>query len=124
MRELTKAEREIMVILWQKEYAFVQDIISEMKDPKPANSTVATVLKVLEQKGVVAHETFGRNHRYYPLVKKDDYSTHFIRNLATNFFGGSVSELVSSFSEQEDLSVKELEDLKSTIENLIRKKTE
>lgn len=122
MRELTKAEREIMAILWNKGNAFVQDIIAEMDDPKPANSTVATVLKVLEQKGVVGHEAFGRIHRYFPILKKEEYASHQMNTLVSSFFGGSVSDMVSLFTRRENLTLSELENLKNTIEEVIKAK--
>ncbi|MCL2072298.1 MAG: BlaI/MecI/CopY family transcriptional regulator [Marinilabiliaceae bacterium] len=124
MRELTKAESEIMQFLWHKERAFVQEIIDEMPLPKPAYNTVSTIIRILEQKGVVGHEAFGRSHRYFPLVKKEEYTKGYMKNVLRNYFSNSPAQMVSFFTQQENLSVKELEDIKLLLENELSKKKE
>jgi predicted transcriptional regulator len=122
MKELTKAENEIMQILWRKGQAFVQEIIEEMLDPKPAYNTVSTVIRILTQKGVVGFEAFGRSHRYFPLVKKEVYTKSFMQNVMRNFFSDSPAQLVSFFTRQENLSLKEMEELKNQLDVELRKK--
>ena len=113
-KELTKAELEVMQILWKLKKAFVGDILDRMVEPKPAYNTVSTVVRLLEKKGVVGHESFGKSHRYYPLVDKETY--------ADNFFDGSLSNLVSFFTEREDLSLAESERVIRLAEEAIRKR--
>ena len=124
MRELTKAESEIMQILWRKERAFVQEIIDEMPLPKPAYNTVSTIIRILEQKGIVAHEAFGRSHRYFPIIEKEEYTKNFMKNVMRNYFSNSPAQMVSFFTQQENLSIKDLEDIKLLLENELSKKRE
>ena len=119
-RELTKAESEVMQILWKKKQAFVQEIIDEMPIPKPAYNTVSTVVRVLEQKGMVSHEAFGRAHRYFPTINKEAYTRGFMKNVMTNYFGNSLSQMVSFFTRQENLSIKEMEEIKQLMEQKIK----
>ncbi len=116
MKELTRAESEIMQILWRKGKAFVQDIIDEMPKPKPAYNTVSTFVRILEQKGVVGHEAFGRSHRYFPLVEKEKYTRGFMQNVMGSYFENSLPKMVSFFAKHEDLSVSELEEIKKLVE--------
>ena len=122
MRELTRSESEIMQILWQKGKAFVQDIIDEMPKPKPAYNTVSTIVRILEQKEVVGHEAFGRSHRYFPLVKKEKYTRSFMRNVMGSYFENSLPKMVSFFTQQENLSVHELEEIKQLVEQKLNEK--
>ena len=89
-KELTKAELEVMQILWKLKKAFVGDILDRMVEPKPAYNTVSTVVRLLEKKGVVGHESFGKSHRYYPLVDKETYADSYVRRVMGNFFDGSL----------------------------------
>ncbi len=89
MKELTKAEEQIMQILWKMEKGFVKDIIAEMDEPKPAYNTVSTIVRILETKGVVSHEEFGKSHRYYPLVTKKEYTKFKMNDVVENYFGNS-----------------------------------
>jgi predicted transcriptional regulator len=120
--ELTKAESEVMHILWNKGEALVQDIVAEMPNPKPAYNTVSTIVRILEQKGVVGHRACGRFHRYYPLIEKEWYTHNYMKKVMHNFFGNSVPEMVSFFTQQENLSVKELEAIKHLIEKELHEK--
>ena len=79
-KELTKAEEQVMQILWQLEKAFVKEIIEQMPDPKPAYNTVSTIVRILEKKGFVSYEAFGKTHRYYPLMSKREYTRLFMKN--------------------------------------------
>ncbi|MDR0566539.1 MAG: BlaI/MecI/CopY family transcriptional regulator [Prevotellaceae bacterium] len=122
MKELTRAESEIMRILWQKERAFVQDIIDEMPAPKPAYSTVSTIVRILEQKGVVGHQPYGRSHCYFPLVKKEQYTRGFLRKMMNRYFENSLPKMVSFFVQQESLSAGEIEEIRQLMEEKLREK--
>lgn len=111
MKELTRAEEEIMQVLWQLESAFVKDIIQEMADPKPAYNTVSTIVRILEHKGFLEHEAHGKSHKYHPLVSKEAYTKTFMNEFVKKYFSGSYQQMVSFFTKENHLSVEELEDL-------------
>jgi BlaI family transcriptional regulator, penicillinase repressor len=111
MKELTKAEEQIMQILWKIEKGYIKDILAEMHDPKPAYNTVSTFVRILEKKGFVKHKAFGKTHQYFPIVTKDTYRSFTIKNLLTGYFGGSFSKLASFFAKEENLNIKDLERL-------------
>jgi BlaI family transcriptional regulator, penicillinase repressor len=106
---LTKAEEQVMQVLWKVEKGFLKDINDEMPEPKPHSNTVATILKILVEKEFVGIESYGRLNQYYPLVQKDDYSKNSISNLVESYFDGSFSNVVSFMVEKNDISVDELE---------------
>jgi predicted transcriptional regulator len=110
-QELTRAELEIMQILWMKEKAFVHEVLEEMPVPKPAYNTVSTVIRILERKGIVWHEAFGKSHRYYPLIGKEEYTRSFMRNVMGNFFDNSVTQMFSFLATRENLSAREIEEI-------------
>lgn len=122
MNKLTKAEEEIMNVLWEMERGFVKDIIDKMDEPKPAYNTVSTIIRILCSKGFVDFEDYGRSHQYYPLISRDDYKRKYLGNVVSRFFDDSYKNLVSFFSESENLSLKELEELKKIIEEQMEKK--
>ena len=109
MKPLTKAEEQIMQSIWKLEQAFLKDILELQPEPKPHSNTVATILKILVEKGFVGITPVGRMHRYYPLVSKEAYSSSTIRNLVEGYFEGSFSEAVTFMVKQKDISVSELE---------------
>ncbi len=111
MKELTKAEEEIMQVLWKLEKAFVKDVIEELPEPKPAYNTVSTIVRILESKEFVGHEAFGKSHRYFPLITKDEYSKKFMRGFVSKYFSGSYQQLVSFFAKENDMSLGELEEV-------------
>jgi BlaI family transcriptional regulator, penicillinase repressor len=111
MKELTKAEEEIMQVLWQLDSAFVKDIIAKLPKPKPAYNTVSTVVRILQQKGFVGHEILGKSHRYYPVITKDAYTKSFMKGFVKRYFGGSYQQMVSFFTREDKLSLDELEQL-------------
>ena len=90
MQQLTKAEEEIMQILWELESAFVKDIIARLPKPKPACNTVATFVRTLEQKGFVGHQPMGKSHKYHPLTTKEDYTRSFMKGFVKRYFSGSL----------------------------------
>lgn len=109
MKQLTKAEEEIMQILWQLKSANVKAIIDEFSEPKPAYNTVSTIVRILENKGFVDYEKQGKGHVYFPLVAKQDYSNQSINKLVDNYFQGSFKSMVSFFVKKNDMSIKDLE---------------
>ncbi|MBP6589907.1 MAG: BlaI/MecI/CopY family transcriptional regulator [Chitinophagaceae bacterium] len=111
MKALTKAEEQIMQVLWKLDQAFLREIVDEMPVPKPHQNTVATLLKILVEKEFVAVEVLGRQHRYSPLISKEDYSGKSIKQLAKNYFEGSFSNVVSYLVKENNISVDELEQL-------------
>lgn len=106
-QELTRAELEIMQVLWARGPVVVHDILGEMPEPKPAYNTVSTIVRILEKKGFVAHKAYGKTHEYYPLLSKDEYAGRYMDTVLDNFFDGSLSRLVSFFSQNKSLSVEE-----------------
>ncbi len=121
-KPLTKAEEEIMQELWKLEHAFVKDVIEELPEPKPHYNTVSTIIKILEEKGFVAHESFGKSNRYYPVVQKDDYSKKSMKQFVGKYFEGSFASMLSFFAKEEDISVKELEDILNELKKPNEKK--
>lgn len=117
MQKLTKAEEELMQILWGLEKGFMKEILESYPEPRPKQSTVSTVLKILEEKGFAAHETFGRTHRYYPLVDKEEYASKYFRHFLGNYFDGSFKKMMSFFSKGGDLSIQDIEKLLSSEED-------
>lgn len=115
--ELTRGEEEIMQILWQLGDAVVNEIIACTREPHPKYTTVATFLKILENKGFVTHRTEGKSHRYYPLIDRDQYARTVMSTVLTAYFDGSLSQMVSFFSRHEDLSVGEMDEILEIMRN-------
>lgn len=111
MKELTKAEEQIMQVLWELKHAFVKEIIDRLPAPKPAYNTVSTIVRILQDKGFVSHESFGKSHCYYPLIDKETYTRKFLRNFIGNYFDNSFSQMVSFFAVQEKVDLRELEEI-------------
>lgn len=109
--QLTKAEEQIMQILWEMEEGLVKDIRDRFDDPKPARNTVSTVVRVLEKKGFVGHKAYGNVHLYFPQISKSDYSKSQLFGLMEGYFNNSFPALASFFAREKDLSIKELEEL-------------
>ncbi len=115
MKVLTKAEEQIMQVIWNLDKAFLRDIIEEIPEPKPHQNTIATILKILVEKEFVGVNVFGRMHQYYPLVSKDEYSDSTMKNLVKGYFEGSFSNAVSFMVKENNLSVEDLELLLSQL---------
>ena len=111
MKQLTKAEEQIMQALWETGPAFVKDIIEVMPAPKPHYNTVSTLIKILMEKGFVDFKAYGKSHQYFALVTKDAYSHRTVNNIVKGYFGGSFSNMVSFFVKEKELSISELEKL-------------
>lgn len=123
MKELTKAEEQIMHLLWEMKKAYVRDLVDRFPEPKPAYTTVSTIVRILEKKGFVGYKAYGKTHEYYPLIEKKLYSRHLLKGVMNDYFGNSIRQMVSFFSKEKDLSVAELEELKILIEDEINKKS-
>ncbi len=117
MKELTKAEDQVMQILWRLENAFVKDIVEEMPDPKPAYNTISTIVRILETKGFVDHKAYGKTHEYFPIISKEKYTQFYLNNLLKGYFNGSFQNLVSFFAKENKMDIKSLEKLLEEIKN-------
>jgi len=122
MKEITKAQEDLLKALWEIKEGAVSDILDGLPYPKPAYNTVATVIKVLEKKGYVSHKTFGKTNVYHPVVAKKVYAQHVMKNTFKGLFNGSLNQMVSSFVKSKDVSLIELEELKELLEKEIRNK--
>ena len=119
---LSKGEEQIMEYLWQLEQAYMKDLIEAFPDPKPAATTVATLLKRMQDKGAVAYHTHGNSRAYYPLISKNDYFSQQVKGMINNFFGGSTTQFASFFTSATEMSKEELEDLRRMVDQEIKKK--
>jgi BlaI family penicillinase repressor len=119
-KELTKAEEQVMQILWKIKKGFLKDIVDRFPDPKPAYTTVSTVIRVLVKKGTIDYKTFGKIHEYFPMISKTDYFQNHVTLIINNFFNGSAPEFASFFA-NEQLNLSELEEIKKLIEDKISK---
>lgn len=122
MQQLTNAEEQVMEHLWKLEKAFMKDLLEAYPKPKPATTTIATLLKRMIDKQFVAYNEFGNSREYYPLVKKTDYFSKHVNGLISNFFNNSASQFASFFTTETNLSQTELENLKKIIDSEILKK--
>lgn len=108
-------------MLWKLEKAFVKDIIDQMPNPKPAYNTVSTIVRILQKKGFVGHNAYGKTHEYFPLISRKEYTRTFMKNFMRNYFSGSFQEMVSFFAREDNMSLTELdelmEDVKRDLEN-------
>lgn len=111
IRELTRAELEIMQIVWAKGNFLVRDILNCMEEPKPAYNTVSTIVRILEKKGFVSHRTYGKTYEYYPVINKREYTQQYMKGVLKNFFGGSLSSMVSFFASDSSISAKETDEI-------------
>ena len=122
MKELTKAEDQIMQVLWTLEKGFVKDIVEQLPEPKPAYNTVSTIVRILEKKGFVGYKAFGKTHEYFPLVPKEKYTRFYLNNMVTGYFNGSFQNLVSFFAKENSLKVQDIDQLLKELEKIKDKK--
>jgi len=122
MIRLTRAEEQIMQVLWKLENAFVKDVISELPIPKPAYNTVSTIIRILEKKGFVGYISHGKSHEYHAIVSKAEYRKSQFTGFVKNYFEDSYKSLASFFTKEEKLSLTELEEIQKLIEIEIKKK--
>jgi len=121
IRELTKAESQVMQVLWDLGKGMVNQILEKFPDPKPAYNTVSTIVRILEQKGFIGHKAYGRTHEYFPLINKKDYTRSYFRNFLAGYFGNSYQSLASFFANDGNLSIKDLEEIQRTIHEELSK---
>jgi len=122
--QLTPTEEELMQHLWKLEKAFMRDLLDEYPEPKPAPTTVATLIKRMTEKGFVGYEQMGRARQYYPLVKKSDYFSKHVNGLIKKFFNNSAAQFASFFTSETELSEEELKELKAIVEKEIERKNQ
>ena len=122
MKILTKAEEQIMQVLWELKRGYVRNIIDKLPVPKPAYNTVSTIVRILEKKGFVGYLQYGKAHEYYPLITKTVYRKNYFKGFVQNYFGNSYQALTSFFTGDQDLSLNELEELRQLLDEEIKKK--
>lgn len=120
--QLSKTEEQIMELIWKSEKVFLKEIMDSYPEPKPATTTIATLLKRMQDKGFVGYTLFGNSRQYYPLVKKVDYFSKHVNGIIKNYFGNSALQFASFFTTTSNLTTSELEDLKKIIEQEIKRK--
>lgn len=120
--QLSKSEEQLMELIWKQEKIFMKELIENYPDPKPATTTIATLLKRMQDKGFVAYTLFGNSRQYYPLVKKSDYFTKHVKGIIKNYFDNSPIQFASFFTTSTNLTASELEDLKKIVELEIKRK--
>ncbi len=118
MNTLTKAEEQIMQILWEEEEGFVKELLQKFPEPRPAYNTVSTIIRILEKKGFVDHRSFGKSHQYYPLVSRDQYRNERFSSLMKNYFNNSMKQVLSHFGKDGSMDMKEADEIISMIEAL------
>ena len=122
--ELTKAEEKAMQILWSIEKGLIRDVVNEYEEPKPAYTTVATIFKILEKKGFVGRTPIANSHEYYPLIQKEEYTHGFMKSFVKNYFSDSFKSMVSAFSDKEDMTTGEMEEIIEHLKSQIKAKKE
>lgn len=111
LKELTRAEDQVMQILWKLQKGFVKDIIEQMPEPKPAYNTISTIVRILESKGFIGHKAYGKTHEYFPLISKEKYTRFYLNNMIRGYFNGSFNNLVSFFARENKLNAQDMEKL-------------
>jgi BlaI family penicillinase repressor len=121
MRDLTKAEEQVMQVLWKIKKGFVKDILEHFEDPKPAYNTVSTIVRILQDKGFVNHKAYGRTHEYYPIVTKSEYSKSHLSTFVNDYFSNSFEKMVSFFAKEKSISLQEMEDIMKIMDSEVKK---
>ncbi|MBN1950084.1 MAG: BlaI/MecI/CopY family transcriptional regulator [Bacteroidales bacterium] len=119
MKELTRAEEQVMQHLWSLKNAFVNDIIEQMPEPKPAYNTVSTIIRILEKKGFVGHTAYGKTHQYHPLISRDSYTKSYLKGFLSRYFSDSYKNMVSFFTQNEKITVNEMEEIIGVLQEQI-----
>lgn len=122
MKQLTRAEEQVMQVLWDLKKGYVKDILDKLPEPKPAYNTISTIIRILEKKGVIDYTPIGKAHEYFPLISKKTYRKNYFKGFLSNYFGSSYLALTSFFAQEQNLSLKELEDIKLLIDERIEQK--
>jgi len=121
IKELTRAEEQLMQVLWQLKKGFVKDVIDELPEPKPAYNTVSTIIRILETKGFIDHKAFGKSHEYFPIISKEQYQNFATEKLLNGYFDNSVQHMFSYFVKKEKIDLKEADEIMKLIEKLKNK---
>jgi BlaI family penicillinase repressor len=121
MRELTRAEEEVMQVLWKIRKGFVKEILEHFPEPKPAYNTVSTIVRILQDKGFVNHKAYGRTHEYYSLISKDEYSKMHLKTFVKDYFSNSFEKMVSFFAREKGITVKEMGEIMKIMEGEMNK---
>lgn len=121
MRELTRAEEQVMQVLWKIKRGFVKDILEHFDEPKPAYNTVSTIVRILQDKGFVNHKAYGRTHEYFPVISKSEYSKMHLNTFVKDYFSNSFEKMVSFFAKEKRISVREMEDIMKIMENEVKR---
>ncbi|MCG6188973.1 BlaI/MecI/CopY family transcriptional regulator [Maribellus maritimus] len=111
MKKLTRKEEEVMKILWKLEKAFVKDIIEQYKNPKPHYNTISSLVRLLQEKGIVGYKQYGNTYQYFPLISKEEYRRPFMKQVVSDYFDNSYQNAVAFFVKEKGLSAEELEEL-------------
>ena len=114
-KDLTKAEEQLMQVLWKMQRAFIREIIDQMPEPKPVHSSVSTIMRVLEAKGLVGYDAFGKSHRYFPLISREEYKRFQLMKLLSNYFENSAQKLFSFFIDQQQIPEEDVKEIKKMI---------
>jgi predicted transcriptional regulator len=122
--KLTKAEEHIMHIIWKLDKCFIKDILEEFNQPRPAYTTVATVVKILEKKGFIAHREYGNAYQFYPLISRSNYSRKHVNPVFKRYFKGSMTEIVSFFADNNKVHMSDIDDAIKVLKNLKKRKKE
>jgi BlaI family transcriptional regulator, penicillinase repressor len=122
MKELTRAEEQIMQILWDLKQGFVKDIAERFEDPKPAYTTISTFIRILEAKGFIGHKAYGKTHEYFPLIRKEEYTKAFMGNFVKNYFSNSYQKMVSFFAKDNEITLEEMGEMMAILEEEMKKK--
>lgn len=122
MKQLTKAEEQVMQILWEVEKGFVNDLLDKIPNPKPAYNTVSTIIRILVKKGFVGYKAYGKTHEYYPIIEKNQYRSFYLKTMIGSYFGGSFERLVSFFAKDNDMDIHEMEELLKNVQQDINEK--
>jgi BlaI family transcriptional regulator, penicillinase repressor len=121
MRDLTKAEEQVMQVLWRINKGFVKDILEHFDEPRPAYNTVSTIVRILQEKGFVTHKAYGRTHEYYPVVTKSEYSKSHLSTFVNDYFSNSFEKMVSFFAKEKSISLKEMEEIMKIMDSEVKK---
>jgi BlaI family penicillinase repressor len=123
MKHLTRAEDQLMHILWSIKKGFIKDIVDQLPNPKPAYNTVSTIIRILEKKGFVGYTAYGKTHEYYPIIEKDQYTKFYLNSMVKGYFNGSFQNLVSFFASENKLNVNDIDELVKGLKELKKRKS-
>jgi predicted transcriptional regulator len=121
MKTLTKAEEQLMQILWNEKEGFVKDLLQHFPEPRPAYNTVSTIIRILEKKGFVDHRSFGKSHQYYPIISRDQYRNERFSSLMKDYFNNSMQQVLSHFGKTGSLNIKEADEIIKLMEEIKQK---